>query len=153
MSKTTEEQTVSELVKEARELLAMATPGPWQVYADGDGYCVGRDTGNTLAYGAAITGWGNVRQTKPDAELIARAPELISSLCNEADRLSAQVSNQAESIKTFQSQQREMKEAIHSLINTAEFALSTPGFVRGRDALKNAIESGRSAITPKGSKQ
>lgn len=60
---------------------------------------------------------------------------------------------QEESITHMQSQLRVMKEAIEFLISAAEFSLSTPGMIRGRDQLKNAKEQGRSAITPKGSKQ
>ena len=83
----------------------------------------------------------------PDAEIIARAPELISSLCDEVDRLSAQVSLQSESITTFQSQQRDMKEAIEAAL---EFMDDIEPTIEKADALAAKLEA---AIAPKGSKQ
>jgi hypothetical protein len=40
-----------------------------------------------------------------------------------------------------------LREALHGLIHSAEFALSTPGFIRGRDELKKSVHG---AITLSG---
>lgn len=76
-----------DIVEEARELLANATPGPWRtsrtdrlyVLRDSDDKpTVARATGLTRDEGAA------------NAALIARAPELLRVLADEAERLRAE---------------------------------------------------------------
>ena len=41
-----------------------------------------------------------------------------------------------------------LREALESMKRTAEFALTTPGLIRGRDQLKNAVEAAASALAP-----
>jgi len=53
--------------------------------------------------------------------------ELIVTAVNERDALLAEVGR--------------LREALKSMKQAAEFSLSTPGLIRGRDQLKNAVEA------------
>ena len=54
------------------------TPGPWIAVLDTtDNH--GRYAVMVAGQQAAITGWGNVRQTEADARLIAAAPALLAA--------------------------------------------------------------------------
>ena len=129
-------------VVEARELLSKATLEPLKLirYEHGCGRLWREDTRDLIA---DFYDEGN-------REFYARSRDIVSSLCNELEQVRSQHSVQVDSIKALHEQEKVMRAAIEGLISTADFALSTPGFVRGRDQLKNAIESAHAAITPKG---
>lgn len=88
-------------VKEARDLLAKATPWPWRMGSFGDRPEVQGDlaSGNNgypcrqiLTMGFAHVEWGALnsevqQELRNDAELIARAPELLKTLADEVERL------------------------------------------------------------------
>jgi hypothetical protein len=72
------EQTMSDVVQQARELLAGITPGEW---AARDGFI----------YPLSIRyGLGSIRDQ--DAEFIAAAPRLVADLADEVERLRAALS-------------------------------------------------------------
>lgn len=81
------------------------------------------------------------------ADLYGRAPELLSALCNEVEELKGRNATQEESIETFQSQFRVMKEAIEGAMKVLQ--MEFPGSIKR----KAAIETLRSAISPKRSEQ
>ena len=62
------------------------TPGPWEVQAQDERWVV-----VSAVTGKPITGWGNVRQLSPDAELIAAAPELYEVLEEAMDAMVGKV--------------------------------------------------------------
>ena len=64
------------------------TPGPWEVQAQDERWVV-----VSAVTGKPITGWGNVRQLSPDAELIAAAPELYEALEQAMDEMVGKVNS------------------------------------------------------------
>lgn len=106
-------------VKEARELLAIATPGPWKVYSDSrpdivtlanvnSGYMSERHLLSMDKYGEA---WGQDFENENDANLIARAPELLKTLADEVERLRQQVKQM----------ERDAREDAHSAANKSRW--------------------------------
>lgn len=77
----------------------------------------------------------------------ARAPELLSSLCNELEEQRRRNQTQADSIMEFQEEQRRMREAIEAAIRwiNCEPVLDDDGI--------EAMRLLRAAITPKGEKK
>ena len=69
-------RAMSDAVTRARELLAVATPGPW--VADGLGGNIDAPSGLV----AEVLSWSDA-----DAELIAAAPTLLAELADEVERL------------------------------------------------------------------
>jgi len=86
------------------EILAMrekATKGPWCFVEpkrnDGEGYSIYQTPGN---YGQAITGWGQVTQTKENAEYIVAACNTFPELAQRVLELEAEV-NRLQEIESF----------------------------------------------------
>lgn len=90
------------------------------------------------------------------AQLFARAPGLLSSLCDEVEQLRSLNQTQAESIAEFQREQREFRRALVETAIPYE-ALLTDAQSRKWIApevwasVEQAVKAARSAITPKGS--
>ena len=78
-----------DVVREARELLSKATPGPWGVLPSNNSTLAHVETqeGTTAEQGQGFTVCSIPKKRINDAELIARAPELLAALCDEVERL------------------------------------------------------------------
>lgn len=163
--KMVDEESKSDLVKEARELLAKATPGSWSLTNDGTYIrpdCL-RNTKPLVDPAKGMPAWPAICSVTPwpqdrwnvlgieeslgNAVLIARAPELLSALCDEVEELRRRNETQEESITHLQSQQRVMKEAIEA---AASYIKVDP--VLDDDGLA-AMAQLNAAITPKGSEK
>lgn len=143
----------------AKELLSKTTPWPWETKQGDRCWHVGSldgtfETGCIMFAGGKGTSEGN-------AKFIARAPELLSALINEVERLQgerdgldAAVTVQAESIIEFQSQQQVMKEAIEAadaLIVKLYNVGAIPYLMQYEvDGVRSKLHS---AVHPKGSEQ
>lgn len=136
------EESKSDVVKEARELLANAAHGPLQLirYDHGGGRLYREKPRDLIAdfYDA-----GN-------REFYSRAREIVSALCNEVEELRRRNATQEESIMEFQEEQRAMQAAIEA---------TNQWFTEHFTEIPCTIPIGpitallRSAITPKGSDQ
>lgn len=177
---TMSEESKNDLVKDARELLSKATPWPWTRKPGAFWIC---DVGNTgcgvwsTAYPLEGEPFPHAEQ-EADAALLARAPELLSALCDEVERLHQLVaiqskesdgdlttigkaleenrelrslnSVQAENIEHMQSQLRVMKEAIRAAM---KFLRGWFGKPENFPVLEQLVAQLEIAITPKGSGQ
>lgn len=118
------------LVREARELLSKATPGPWEARTGYVYHLNARDRAARIkSYpicGVSLPGanemlaatgsYGNTEQAvsirNANATLIARAPDLLSSLCNELDTQVSLNEVQAQNIVEFQREQKMFRDAL-----------------------------------------
>lgn len=133
------EESKSDAVKEARELLSHLSDWPNSIpdikhalFAD----AVERERDSPF-FGCSTH----------VADLYGRAPELFSTLCDEVEELRRRNETQADSIMEFQQEQKAFNAAASELLAALKKAVVyAPNVKKAADAL-------RSAITPKGSEQ
>lgn len=150
------EQSKKDVVEEARELLSKITPWPWMYRPNPGGnkedwaFHIDRQgTPGRMDWGILIAAcWSHVSESaEANAALIARAPELLSSLIEEVLELRRRNETQATSIMEFQEEQRAMRTAIDHAMSV--LALEFPGSIKR----KAAIAQLNAAISAKGSEQ
>lgn len=132
-------ESKSDLVVEARELLSKATPGPWTVKPiEGQAEFEIADAKRDWQV-CCVAGYAGARrldgnyESEANADLIARTPDLLSSLCNELEQL--------------RSQHTAAREAIGFAINVLNKEF--PGSIMR----KAAIAKLQASITPKGEQE
>lgn len=107
------DNSLSKLIEEARALLADATPAPWYVWIPGEDTAEEEVVVHGGPRNAIICRTDDVDdEDKDNANLIACAPGLITSL---ADQLQEQVDlnrTQVESIVEFQREQKLLRDAL-----------------------------------------
>jgi hypothetical protein len=96
---------------------AKATARPWRIAHKASDYTYLEQAGGNFLTVAKVT---DVVERDANAELIVTA-------VNEHDALLREVA--------------QLREALESMKQAVEFALTTPGMIRGRDQLKNAVET------------
>lgn len=93
--------------------------------------------------------WRTV-ETINRSSIVDEFGELVAIGCGKSVRQRREHATQIVADHKAAKSQALLVEALRALKERAEFSLSTPGMVRGRDALKNAIEAASAALKAAG---